>query len=189
MKDSKRACSRFTTFAATIATASALAVQATQIRPVNLEEMTARAARIFSGRCTEISRERDPGLGHPVMIATFEVHRTVKGAVQSTVRLRMLADGSAGFRPGEDVVLFLYGESALGLTSPVGFGQGKFTVFTDKLGRRIAVNEMGNRNLFRGLSPQAVSRLGDAAVDASQDRADLDPAALLQAVEALTRQP
>jgi hypothetical protein len=60
---------------------------------------------------------------------------------------------------GEDVVLFLYGDSGSGLTSPVGFGQGKFRIVKDKSGREIALNATGNRTLFRGLSKGAETRL------------------------------
>ena len=41
-------------------------------------------------------------------------------------------------------MLFLYGESASGWSSPVGLGQGKFTVFEDKLGQRRALNALGD---------------------------------------------
>jgi hypothetical protein len=44
------------------------------------------------------------------------------------------------FAKGERAVLFLYGENARGLTSPVGLGQGRFTVFEDKQGRKLAMN-------------------------------------------------
>jgi len=146
--------------------------------------MTQRAARIFSGRCVDVRVERDPDLDQMVTHVTFAVTRAVKGGPHGQVTIKMLGDQEADadeggraerdggkergieglprFRRGEEVVLFLYGESRSGLTSPVGFGQGKFTLIKDKQGQRLAVNGSGNAHLFRGLSAEARRRLGDA---------------------------
>jgi len=177
-----------------LATASLLA---SQVRLVDLEQMTQRAARIFSGRCTGTSVEFDESLGREITVATFEVRRAVKGVTGGTVTLRMLAGAAADapsgvptYRTGEDVVLFLYGESAQGLSSPVGLGQGRFRVLTDKQGRRLALNDFGNRNLLTGLRPEARARLrarGNATLRRAEvaHRDDLDPADLLDVAEAL----
>ncbi len=172
-------------------------LQASQVRSIDLEQMTQRAARIFSGRCIETGVVFDPVLGREVTVATFRVHRAVKGVTGDTVTVRMDSGGGATdapagipvFRTGEEVVLFLYGESTLGLSSPVGLGQGRFKVVTDKQGRRLALNDFGNRNLLTGLRPEARARLrarGEAPGRiAPQHRDDLDPTALLDVVEAL----
>lgn len=161
--------------------------KAGQIRPVNLEEMTLRAARIFAGRCVASELEKDPNTGMVVAVATFEVHRTVKGGAQDAVTVRMIEGddghgggtaGVPGFRPGDEAVLFLYGEGKSGLTSPVGLGQGRFTIITDKEGRQIARNEFANRNLLRGLTPAARERLG-GAFEAVVDGPHLESATLL----------
>jgi hypothetical protein len=142
---------------------------------MTLEEMTERAGRIFSGQCTGVRVVEQPGRGMPVTEVTFRVDRTLKGRPGGTLTIRQLGgqgvagERSAGilglprFRPGEEVILFLYGESASRLTSPVGLGQGKFTVYTDKDGRRRAVNGFGNRNLFRETSDKPGERRGAAA--------------------------
>lgn len=137
-------------------------VGASQVRPINLEEMSRSAERIFSGRCTAIETTLDPDLGLDVTVATFEVERTARGAHTRTLTIRFLGGEVPGlprFREGEEVVLFLYGESSRGLTSPVGFGQGKFTVHRDKTGRPFVANEIGNRNLFHGLTDRANRRI------------------------------
>lgn len=162
---------------------------ASQVRSVNLEEMTARAGAIFSGRCLDVRTVTDPTIGRDVSEARFEVHRAVKGATGRTVTVRMLSgdDGFADvpmFARGEDVVLFLYRESSLGLRSPVGLGQGRFKVASGKNGRSIAVNEFGNRNLLRELSPMAKARLAHSH-QARDDDQQLDPDALLDMAEAL----
>ncbi len=147
---------------------------ASTVRPVNLEQMSDRAASIFSGRCVDVSYGTHPTLGVEVTLATFEVERSIKGDVGETVTVTLFGGrptagnataiiGRPNFAVGEDLVLFLYGESSAGLSSPVGLGQGKFNVFTDKQGNKIAVNEFGNKNLFRGMSTEAKGRLDSAA--------------------------
>ena len=169
---------------------------ATKVRPVNLEQMTERAATVFAGRCVNTISTIDPQLGGEITSVTFEVDRVLKGDVDSTFTLRMLGSakdsgkashrivGLPSFRPGDEVVLFLYGESDLGLSSPVGLGQGRFAVITDKMGNRIAVNDLSNKNLMRGISGAARERLG-ASFDQWKERKDLDPDALMDMVEQL----
>ncbi len=141
-----------------------------QVRPLNLEEMTQRAGTIVAGRCVEVIAEDDTGSGPAMSRLRFEVDRSVKGSPGDELSIRMLgrprADGSgwsvAGLpriRPGEEVVIFLYPESRSGLTSPVGFGQGVFSVVRDKHDRAIAINRFGNRDLFERLSPTATERV------------------------------
>ena len=156
-----------------------------KVRPVNLEEMTDRAATIFSGRCTDVRVVPDATLGTEVTLVTFEVDRAVKGELGPTHRIRVLGSGErsgiAGmprFEPGEEVVLFLYGESRLGLSSPVGLGQGKFVVGADKQGRRLALRELGGEMLFDGVAP---------GLRATEREEALDPDALLDLVEGLLR--
>jgi hypothetical protein len=148
--------------------------RASRVRLLNLEEMTQRAARILSGRCLEVRVEHDPSIDIDVTLVRIAVDRTVKGHHDRTITVRV-ADatrpGASGtevvgmptFTAGEEVVLFLYGESRAGLTSPVGFGQGKFTVLTDKKGHRYALNAHENRTLFSGLSPGATKALAASA--------------------------
>jgi hypothetical protein len=171
-------------------------VRATRVRPVNLEEMAEHAARIFSGRCLSVESDED---GRVEIV--FAIDRAVKGVAGETLTVRMAGGdpsgarasegivGLPGFSVGEEVVLFLYGESASGLSAPVGLAQGKFAVFEDKRGRRRAVNAFGNRALLRGLSDHARERLGIAP--ASDDGAtapdDVPPDRLLDWAESLLR--
>jgi hypothetical protein len=167
-------------------------VEATKVRPVNLEEMTERAATIFSGRCIDVREVEDPGIGRTVTVAVFEVDRSIKGARGRRVTVKMLggSDGKSSivgmprFHEGEQVILFLYGESPLGLSSPVGLGQGKFSIYEDKQGRHLAVNGMGNRNLLEGLSADAKFRLGES-LESTSDGRGLDPTSLLDMAKTL----
>jgi len=156
---------------------------------MNLEEMTTRAAVIFSGRCTHIRYEQDAVLGTDVTRATFRVQQAIKGDLGPTIEVKFLGGqnklaGIPTFRKGEEVVLFLYGTSALGFSSPVGLGQGKFTVVTDKRGRKHAINEFRNANLARGLSADAPTRLTLSAVSSEGGRG-LEPSQLLNLAKKL----
>jgi len=178
----------FLAVAVLVAGLAVSSLHATKVRAVNLEEMTGRAATIFSGRCTGVTVVDDPNVGGPVTVATFDVERTVKGDYGSSVTIRLPGGKIAGvprFRSGDEVVLFLYGENSAGLSSPVGLGQGKFNVVEDKHGRKIAVREIGGDNLFRGLSTEARTRLGDSLTE-SERREGIEPAALLDMAENLT---
>ena len=168
--------------------------QASKVRHVNLEQMSERAATIFSGRCIEVGESLDPVLGTTVTTLTFKVDRAVKGDPGNRITIRMLGGldtgsrraGLPAFERGEQVVLFLYGTSPLGLTSPVGLGQGKFVVRQTKGPRRVAQNAVGNRGLFAGLSGKANARLGRDS-NASEDGNDLDADLLLDMAERLGR--
>jgi hypothetical protein len=173
-------------------------VEATRVRPVNLEEMTQRADRIFSGQCVDVRVVEDAELGSQVTEVTFEVDQAVKGPVGETVTIKLHGGPAGGsgddvvgqprFEPGEEVILFLYGESSSGFTAPVGLGQGKFTVVEDKQGRRLALNEFGNKALFRKLSEDARQRLTPTDVESSvEDSRALSPEELLRFVESLAR--
>ena len=175
---------------------------ASQVRLIDLDQMTQRAARIFSGRCTGTRVDFDAALGREVTVATFKVQRAIKGVKGGTVNVRVLGaaaahgapgDAPAGvptFRAGDEVILFLYGESAQGLSASVGLGQGHFRVLTDKRGRRVALNDLGNRNLLSGLRPELRARLaarddGSSQSQSPRQREALDAADLLDVVEAL----
>jgi hypothetical protein len=167
-------------------------LQASQVRPLNIAQMTERADRIFVGRCVGVQTVSDPELGQLVSHVTFNVERGAKGDLRGNVTIRVLEaqaiDGLPQFQSGEEVVLFLYPASRRGLTSPVGFGQGKFTVVRDKLGARFAVNGFGNENLLRNLPGEARDRLGSATA-AWPARGPIQVDELLHAVESLTRRP
>src|SRR5262245_51412899 len=171
---------------------------AARTRPVNLEAMTQRADRIVSGRCVRVQVARDRDLGQVVTYVTFALHRLEKGDIRGSLTIKVLGDqdeeslrtppmdGVPTFRKGEEVVLFLYGNSRHGLTSPVGFGQGKFTLVKDKRGRSLALNQFANEGLFRGLSPGALQRLGRRNPKL-QDNAWVSPDDLLDLVQALRK--
>ena len=69
----------------------ALPLPASQVRPVNLEELTARADRIFVGRCIETQVVPSEKLG-AVTRVTFAVERVVKGDLEATLTIETVLD-------------------------------------------------------------------------------------------------
>lgn len=154
---------------------------AASVEQINLFEMVRAADRIFWGRCLQAEPGREASTGLPVTAYTFEVLRGIKGArAAQSIRFQQLTGGPAGavrglpvFSPGQEILLFLYPDSRLGLTSPVGLAQGIFQV--GKGGRRgsTVLNRVGNANLlYRARSGQI-----RGSTLSSEERAALRPGA------------
>ncbi len=135
-------------------------------RAVNLAEMTSMAGRIVHGKVVEIREGQHPK--NERMAVTFvkvEVTEMIKGEAAREVTFMQFGSSHQQYvahlpkySVGEEVVLFLYPESNLGLTSPVGEGQGKFVVRDDvRTGRRVLRNEQLNRSLFAKLDTAKVN--------------------------------
>jgi hypothetical protein len=167
------------------------------ILPLDLPALTQQAARIFVGRVEHIESGRDAN-GLPVTWTTFAVEQTVKGPDGTHVTLKQLgaslgpADarvlphpGLPRYRPGESVVLFVHPQSALGLTSPVGLGQGCFRIRDDH-GAAVVENDVGNRNLGTA-SPAARTLAAPNTPDTTP--APLSLETLLGRVRALVDEP
>lgn len=151
----------------------AFSVQTTaQVVRLNVAQLLRNADRALVGKCISVSTEIDKKLGKPVTIATFTVTQRIKGNLGNEVTIRqfggkregsfpLLISGMPSYSEGEEVILFLYGVSQYGFSSPVGLLQGKFLVTKDKTtGKRVAINGVRNANLFDGLRIQEFSALG-----------------------------
>ena len=170
---------------------------ASRMRPVNLEEMVRLSGRIVAGRCVDVRVEQDARAG-AITVVTLQVDRAVKGKADRKVEFRLAGGLGPGGRPevigmprfvvGEEVILFLHRESRLGLTSPVGLGQGKFVLRPDGRGGRAAVNEFGNRALFRGLSAEGRRLVEGVAREAGPARG-MPADVLLRMAERLAGRP
>lgn len=140
---------------------------AVMIMPLDVEEMTQRAGKIFVGTCTKVEREVN-AQGMPIVAVTFTVSEAIKGEVGQTVtfrqidptaraqseaavpqssrfRVRSLWSAAAlanvpSYAPGEEALLFLGREGKLGLTAPVGLSQGKFPVRALGSGEKVITN-------------------------------------------------
>ena len=99
----------------------------------NVPKLTKSSGYIFAGTVKSVDRitPRNP-LSAPVMRITFQVQRGMLG-VSSGKTLTInewagLWQTGDRYRVGEQVLLFLYPPSKLGLTSPVGGWSGHFNV-------------------------------------------------------------
>ncbi|HYE74119.1 MAG TPA: hypothetical protein VEF04_12350 [Blastocatellia bacterium] len=123
-------------------------------RIVNVAEMTMVAGRVVHGRVVAVRSGLHPQQPNvSVLFVKIQVIEMLKGAPAPEISFMQYAGGSFShlpqYRLGEEIMLFLYPESRLGLTSPVGEGQGKFVARNDvRTGRRVLLNEQGNYALF-----------------------------------------
>lgn len=121
--------------------------------PLNLEEITNSADRVFAGTCEKIEEiEKDPLSNLKVVRYTFRVLETIKGVSTDEITFTQWKPTTveAPYVIGKKYVMFLYPNSRLGLTSPVGYMQGKFLV--EKAGANRGVELIRNRLNNVGLS-------------------------------------
>jgi hypothetical protein len=136
-------------------------LHATTVRVTNLQDLLQSSQRIFVGTC--ISVEDDATGSIPFTVYTFEVLEKIKGVSVDTITIRqfglskpiavgnglvrtMTIQGMPTYESGKEYLLFLVGESPIGLSSPVGLAQGVFRYRHEGF-----VNALDNRNLARGL--------------------------------------
>ncbi|MEQ1743522.1 MAG: hypothetical protein ABL869_13610 [Candidatus Nitrotoga sp.] len=108
------------------------------VLPLYLDEIVNDAAIAFQGKSLENHSELDPQTNSIVTYSTFEVQEVLKGEVGATHTIKQIGGKLQGktnqttgvptFTVGESYILFLYGVSASGFSSPVGLGQGKFNI-------------------------------------------------------------
>jgi hypothetical protein len=145
-------------------------------RTVNMADLVSSADRIFRGRCLSV-KQVEPIQGFAVNEYSFEVIEGFKGVSPGDSIVFRQVSGKSGFgrgvagmsghKAGSDIVLFLYPDSRLGLTSPVGFDQGVFKVMATEDGRTRVMNSLENRNLGHELTTQQTQAMG---FDAQQAR-------------------
>jgi hypothetical protein len=131
--------------------------------PMNLERLITDAGMIFSGRVVDVQTgTRDPQTNLIVTYVTFEVQENFYGTPSQRVTVKQYggeADGLAfypagmpRYRVGEEVLMMMYGSSDIGMQSPVGMEQGKFTMKVDERSRtRMLQRAYGSQSLFKGL--------------------------------------
>jgi hypothetical protein len=167
---------------------------ATSVIPLYLDEVVDTAAIAFEGVCVSNRTEREAGTNFIVTYTTFEVRDVLKGEVASTYVIKQiggqLPDGSKVFEiqgvpkfvAGEEYVVFLAGVSSAGFSSPIGLGQGKFSITRDAQGTKVS-----NGRDFRELTANIAQAPGQKAMvqelqKASQPVRDLDLDAFKQLV-------
>ena len=131
---------------------SALPARATSVLPLYLDQIIDGAAIAFHGSCIDNRVERDTQTGLIVTYTTFQVQDVLKGQVAPVHTIKQIGGrlpGAAGsievrriegvpqFEVGQSYVVFLYGVSSAGFSSPVGLGQGKFDVLPGPAGPQV----------------------------------------------------
>lgn len=122
--------------------------------PLNLEQITERADKIFVGTCQDIDEAIDEN-GLRATYLTYSVEETIKGEPRSLEQIKVF--GTGDYKIGKREILFLYKESQLGFSSPVGAGQGRFEILSE--GSGALVQSVFYRNLNQGISQNASSDL------------------------------
>jgi len=155
-------------------------VRATTVPERSLRELTADAPSIVYGKVLSSRSHWTENRSLIVTDVRIQVESVLKGDPVSEVvvtqpggkvgKLRVEADGAAGFTPGEETILFL-DRSPRGVLHVVGLMQGRFDVVADRQGHKTV----------RGLSPESVGslrtsmiKMGSAPIQAEGGAVPLD---------------
>jgi len=160
---------------------------------LNLEEMTARADRIFVGQCVGVTPTfQAVAQGNlPVTVYTFEIERAIKGTMSKRITVTQLGHpaqpangkrsqitihgqaidpkglihGVSQYAFGDRVLLFLAPNNPdSGMTQAVGLYQGSFTVTQMPSGQFVARNNINNLGLFTAPFTETAMSRTDAKV-------------------------
>jgi hypothetical protein len=126
--------------------------------PRNLTELSSKADRIIQGRVVAARVEPHPDYHNlKTILITLEVEDALKGGASKTFTFRQFiwdirdASDIAGYRIGDEVLLFMNRPTSLGLSSPVGLEQGRFRITKDHNGESVALNGSGNAGLMNSV--------------------------------------
>lgn len=135
----------------------------------NIEKLMSQAGIIFAGRVIDVETGIRDRMNLYMTAYTFQVLDPVFGVDTDTLTIKQYGGEANGhkfypsgiprFEIGEEVVVFLYPLSYIGMTSAVGKEQGKFWIRSgDSVGTKVVVNKAENKGLFRKLShPELVA--------------------------------
>lgn len=148
---------------------------ATSVRMLNLVEMVQLSDRIFWGVCLDAQQKTDSATGLTLMEYTFRVERGLKGVkngdqvvfrqFQAAQGRSMGIPGLPRYSKGNEWLIFLHGDSRIGLTSPVGMEQGLFRLEKMQGGELGVINSLGNSNLAYQLQSEQIQASGLARTD------------------------
>ncbi len=128
----------------------------------DLHSLTKRAGYIFQGMVTSIAPNSGKGPdGAATISITFRVTQGLRGVRDgetfSIHEWAGLWNGVERYKPGEHVLLFLYPQSRLGLTSTVGGALGRFA--SDKSGNILVSQPQSSLLRGAGSQPSADGKL------------------------------
>jgi len=126
--------------------------------PRNLSDLSSTADRIVQGKVVVARVEPHPDYKNlKTLLITLQVDDVLKGGSAKTLTFRQFIwdirdiSDAAGYRVGDEVLLFLNRPTSINLTSPVGLEQGRFRVVKNRSGESVALNGNGNSSLLNGL--------------------------------------
>ena len=147
---------------------------AASVLPLGLERLHGDAKTIFLGECLSNTVEMDQQSGRVVTYTTFEVLETYKGKPGRSQTIKQIGGnlpsanldvripGVPQFEVGQRYVVFLPPVSNLGFASPVGLGQGMFTVKKDATGTTMVSNGRDVGDLMENMAQSKMpSRIAD----------------------------
>ena len=136
--------------------------------PLNLEEVTGSADKIFTGICTGIEEiADDPVSMLQVTQYKFHVLEGIKGVKNNSdivFKQWQPVSKDSNFEIAKKYILFLYPESKLGLTSPVGYLQGLFKVERTS-DTEYVINKLNNVGLATNLRTRKKISLKDKLLE------------------------
>ena len=151
----------------------ALAQEGARVKSLNLADLVNYSGVIVRGQVLSVKAEKHPQLTNAnTVVVTLRVSEVLKGEAGPEYTFRQYAwdirdaNSRLGYKVGEEVLLMLLPPSQYGLSSPVGFAQGRFRFQRDALGNETAVNGWSNRGLMTGIEaamPQLEQKLSAAA--------------------------
>ena len=111
--------------------------------------------RIFAGTVISIQRALD-GPGVPITRVAFRIDEAVRGVKKGEI-IQVLEWGGLWetgerYRMGEHVLLFLYPQSKLGLTSPVAGAMGRWSIQSDGKAQTKSVGTHIQRSQLRAVA-------------------------------------
>jgi hypothetical protein len=140
-----------------LAAGSAFPLQAQfMTRQVDLPYLAQRADVIVQGKIISVQYLNLPRFRNfPAVEVTLEIENMLRGpSKQSAYTFReailgLKTDrGKQDYSIGQRMILFLRSPSSLGLSSPIGLGQGRFHIGRNSINSETISNETGNSGLF-----------------------------------------
>jgi hypothetical protein len=133
--------------------------------PRDLAQLSNAADKIIQARVMYAIVEPHSTYHHLRTVrVTLEIEDVLKGSAAGNITFRQFIwdprdiSDAAGYRPGNEMLLFLNAPTSLGLTSPVGLEQGRFRVQTNREGELVATNGNGNSGLLSNAVRQTIAK-------------------------------
>lgn len=144
--------------------------------PLDLEQLTLFADRVFSGVPLNRKEKVDPKTNIPVIEYTFKISEIIKdknkrigNKKKVTFKQWKPISSDVDFSSDKRYVVFLNADSSIGFTSPVGLWQGQFEIEQHKVnGIKIDFvrNRLNNKGLGKNLKTKKVISIeGDKALN------------------------